>query len=438
MGLGAAATPVAEDRVATSFEVLDALGLAELRKRRGDLDGTVPVRAVQGCQPLLAGNAFGFQVTLLQPLTLRRLSGTWTVASREPFGAALAVGHRAALHRLVRQGVVRPDSEFARTFAGGFVQPGADGVLLWTGLCVRPDAGVVLRVSATANRRNRSVGVAGQRIADTGGWVPLVLRLTLPADGPGRVLLAGEVATVAPLAPGVRVEEVPLAAATPVGAAHAAFYDEAYAAAKRSGPTRRYRALRPLPEEDGGPPWCRVVPLGPAPRTTAPDAARLVLGNPVPFEASFDGRAVTLDPDRGALWAGAREVERTFADAMGPGFLDRSLFAVRHLTRYLTAHPPGEPHFFAVPWVLVQTSPGWSCLLEAVHGDGVEGLRAVVATDVFHTVPAVFQLHTSTAPVRFDRGRPLLEVVPVPRRLVRSGFRQVPLARPNPTRERTP
>lgn len=427
MARGAAAAPVVGDRVATSFEVLDALGLAELRKRRGDLDGTVPMRAVQGCQPLLAGNAFGFQVTLLQPLTLHRRSGTWTVGFREPFGDALAVGHRAVLPRLVRQGFIRPDDEFARTFAEGFVKPAADGLLLWTGLCVRADPGVGLRVSATANRRNRRVGVAEQWIADTRGFVPLVLHLTLPADGPDRVLLDGEVATVAPLVPAVRIEEVPLAAATSIGAAHAAFFDPAYETSKRRGPTRRYRALRPLPEEGDGPPWCRVVPLGPATHTIAPDVPRLVLGNHVPFEASFDGRAVTIDPDHDALWAGAREVERTFADAMGPRFVDRNLFAVGYFTRYLTAHPPGEPHFFANPWVFVQTPPGWSCLLEGVHGDGVDGLRAVVATDVFHTVPAVFQLPASAAPVRFDRGRPLSTVIPVPRRLMESGFRQVRL-----------
>ncbi len=424
----AAAGPVAEDRVATSFEVLDALGLTELRKRRRDLDGTVPMRAVQGCEPLLAGNAFGFQVTLLQPITLRRRSGTWTVGFREPFGGALAVGHRAALSRLVRQGLVDPDDEFARTFAEGFVQPRADGLLLWTGLCVRADPGVGLRVSATANRRNRSVGVTEQWIADDRGFVPLVLHLTLPADGPDRVVLDGEVATVAPLVPDVRIEEVPLAAARSVGATHAAFFDPAYAASKRNGPTRRYRALRPFPEGVAGPSWCRVVPLGPATHTIAPDVPRLVLGNPVPFEASFDGRAVTIDPDHGALWVGAREVERTFADAMGPGFLGRNPFAVGYFTRYLTAHPPGEPHFFANPWVFVQTPPGWSCLLEGVHGDGVDGLRAVVATDVFHTVPAVFQLLGSATPVPFDRGRPLLEVIPVPRRLMRSGYRQVQLA----------
>lgn len=427
MTLGAAATPVDEDRVTTSFEVLDALGLAELRKRRGDLDGTVPMRAVQGCPPLLAGNAFGFQVTLLQPITLRRRSGTWTVGFREPFGDALAVGHRVALPRLVRQGFVRPDDEFARTFAEGFVKPGADGLLLWTGLCVRADPGVSLRVSATANRRNRSVGVTEQWIADAQGFVPLVLHLTLPADGPDRVLLDGEVATVTPLAPGVRIEEVPLAAAPQVGVAHAAFFDPAYEASKRRGPTRKYRTLRPPPEEGDGPSWCRVVPLGPATHTVAPDVPRLVLGNHVPFEASFDGRTVTIDPDCGALRAGAREVERTFADAMGPRFLDHNWFAVRYFTHYLTAHPPGEPHFFANPWVFVQTPPGWSCLLEGVHGDGVDGLRAVVATDVFHTVPAVFQLLAAAAPVRFDRGQPLLEVIPVPRRLMQSGFRQVQL-----------
>jgi len=57
---------------ATAFEMVDVLGLAQLVKRSGDLDGSVPLRVAQGCGPLFEGNAFGFQISLRQGITLCR------------------------------------------------------------------------------------------------------------------------------------------------------------------------------------------------------------------------------------------------------------------------------------------------------------------------------------------------------------------------------
>jgi hypothetical protein len=71
----------------------------------------------------------------------------------------------------------------------------------------------------------------------------------------------------------------------------------------------------------------------------------------------------------------------------------------------------------------MQTPPGWSCLLEGVHGDGFDVLRGVVATDVFHAMPAVFQVHRAGLPIRVGSGEPLLRVMPIPRRLLEAGFR---------------
>ena len=75
---------------ATVFEVLDALGLAQLVKRSGDLGGSVPLRVAQGCAPLFEGNAFGFQITLRQPITLRRSARGVAVEIAAPYGEALA------------------------------------------------------------------------------------------------------------------------------------------------------------------------------------------------------------------------------------------------------------------------------------------------------------------------------------------------------------
>ena len=415
-----------------AFEVLDALGLTRLVKRGGDLAGAVPLRVAQGCMPLLEGNAFGFQITLRQPITLRRRAGRVDVEIDAPYGEALVAAHRAALPRLVGQGLLRPNDLFLTAFAKNFMRvegEGAPSVRFWTGLLLRPDAGVWLRVSATANRRNRFIDVEEQFIADDGAFVPLILNMKLPPTAPDRVNLAGEIGTVAPVAPGARIDNVSLADAPEVGAAHAAFYNDAYFEAKNGGVTRKYRKMKPLPGAlEGDPPArCRVINVGPVGHTIAGAIPRVVFVNLVPFEACFDGNTLAVDPDSRVLRAGARAVERAFAEALGPTFLGKNRRAMLYFTNYFTHHPPGEPHFFVKPWTFVQTPPGWSCLLEGIHGDNFDVLRGVVATDMFHATPAVFQVFRTGEPIRVEWGEPLLQVIPIPRRLLLAGFRETTL-----------
>jgi hypothetical protein len=415
---------------ATVFEVVDALGLAQLIKRSGDLGGSVPLRVAQGCAPLFEGNAFGFQITLRQPVTLRRSAGRVTIEIAAPYGEALTAAHRAVLPRLVAQGLIPPDGLLPTAFADDFVRTegettGHVRVRLWTGLLVRGDAGVWLRVSATANRRNRFIEVDEQFIFD-GALVPLVLDITLRPDAPDQVRLEGEIGTVAPVAPGASIDNVPLSEAPEIGEAHAAFYDAAYFEVKTGGPTRKYRKMKPPREalESNALPRCRVINLGPAAHTITGSIPRIVFANLVPFEASFDGYTIAVEPDQHALRAGARAVERTFAEALGPTFLGKNRHAMWYFTKYFTHHPPGEPHFFVKPWAFVQTPPGWSCLLEGVHGDGFDILRGVVATDMFYATPAVFHVYRIGEPIQVGFGEPLLHVTPIPRRLLQAGFRQ--------------
>ncbi len=419
---------------ATAFEVVDALGLAQLVKRSGDLDGSVPLRVAQGCGPLFEGNAFGFQITLRQPITLRRSARGVDVEMAAPYGEALTVSHCAVIPRLVAQGLLSPDDLLSTAFADNFVKVEREGagdvrVRLWTGLLVRADAGVWLRVSATANRRNRFIEVDEQFIADDSGLVPLVLDIKLRSDAGDQVRLEGEIGTVAPVAPGARIDDVPLAEAPEIGAAHAAFYDAAYYETKTREVTRKYRKMKRPPDalESHVPARCRVINIGPAAHTITGPIPQVLFANLVPFEARFDGYTVALEPDQRVLGAGAREVERTFAEAMGPTFLGKNRQAMLYFTRYFTRHPPGEPHFFVKPWAFVQTPPGWSCLLEGVHGDGFDVLRGVIATDMFYATPAVFQIYRMGGPIRVGLGEPLLHVMPIPRRLLQAGFRQATL-----------
>jgi hypothetical protein len=79
------------------------------------------------------------------------------------------------------------------------------------------------------------------------------------------------------------------------------------------------------------------------------------------------------------------------------------------------------------PWALTATPPGWSCLLDGIHGDGYDVLRGVVATDVFHATPAVFRVHREGAAVRVAEDAPLLRVIPVPRSLLDQDLHVRPL-----------
>ncbi|TMQ17940.1 MAG: hypothetical protein E6J91_09155, partial [Deltaproteobacteria bacterium] len=106
----------------TAFEVLDALGLARLVKRSGDLGGSAPLRVTQGCVPMLEGNAFGFQITLHHPIVLRCSLDRVAVEIAAPYGEALVAAHRGALRRLIAQGFLPPDGLLATVFADDFVK----------------------------------------------------------------------------------------------------------------------------------------------------------------------------------------------------------------------------------------------------------------------------------------------------------------------------
>ena len=148
----------------------------------------------------------------------------------------------------------------------------------------------------------------------------------------------------------------------------------------------------------------------------------VVFSNLVPFEARYDGHTLAVDPSRAALDEGARAVERAFTEALGPAFVAEARGALWYLTKYFTPHPPGEPHFFVKPWAFTRTPPGWSSLLEGRHGDGWDVLRGVVATDAFFATPAVFRVQRLGDPIRVGAGEPLLQVLPIPRRLLRAGY----------------
>ena len=198
-----------------SFEVLDCLdSLVRLTKRSPTLDGSVPVRVARACVPLLEGNAYGLQLTLDRPLRLSRRLGRWRAGWSEADGRDLERRHRGAVPRLAVEGFV-PSPLWTRALEPGVAQPVAGGIRLFTGLLVKPDRGVWLRVTSAANRRNTLFEVVEQVIPDEDAWVPLVLELRPRRGAPSRIGLEGEIATIAPLRPDVRIRETSPSARRP-------------------------------------------------------------------------------------------------------------------------------------------------------------------------------------------------------------------------------
>jgi hypothetical protein len=422
-------------------EVLDTLdGLFRITTRSPTLDGSVPLRVARACVPLLEGNAYGLQVTLTRPLVVRRRLGRWR--GTWPEGAAeVERRHAGSWPRVPVEGYLPGESAWVRALGGGLVRSTRKGLRIFTGLLLRPEPGTWIRLTSAANRRNTLFEVAEHLVADDGAFVPLVLDLAFRPGAPAAFHLEGELACLGPLRPGARFAAAGPDDARDLARAHASFYDRAYFEEKREGVTGKYRDLVATEPPEGDPEAtarCRVASIGTSRHTVVafdrfltaagpvpewrPDEGRrldtVVFRNEVAFRTLFDGHTVALEYDKARLAGRTEPVAAAFREALrGTAALDHP-GSLLYLTKYFTPHPPGEPHFFVKPWALTATPPGWSSLVEGVHGDGYDVLRGVVSTDVFHATPAVFRIHREGAWVRVAEDAPLIRVIPLPRALL--------------------
>ncbi|MFO0675073.1 MAG: hypothetical protein U0169_00935 [Polyangiaceae bacterium] len=441
--------------MSATFDVLDAVSFASIVKRSPTLDGSVPLRVAKACPPLLEGNAFGHQVLVREgPVLVPRRFGVpkigWTDASE---GEAIVARFRAAVRRLVAQGFLHASSEWVPLLARGpvfDVRRGGDGRVafrMWTGHLVRPKPGTWLRVSASANRRHGSFGMEPTFATDPEAFVPLVIEGTWDANLAMPLVLAGELATVATVEPNAGGRLVPLRDVAHLADAHVAFYDPAYFADKRGDDTRKYRKAQDpggrttegVPGflvADAGRPDVRFVrasrfvhPVVATPVPESHDGSTLTMaeyGNVVTLEARFDGWNLVVTPDAAALARCGESVRSAFASVFDPARMEAHRRALWYLTKYVTPHPPGEPHFFVKPLAFTETPPGWSSLVEGHCGDGYDVLRGVVETDHFHATPAVFQVRTTERAVHVPAGTRLVTVFPVRRALQTATFDVVP------------
>lgn len=433
--------------------VVDALdGLFHLEKRSPTLHGTVPVRVAQACVPLLEGNAFGFQVTLTRRWQLVRGPLGWSLALPADEQAHLLERYARARERLIAAGYFRPGDPLHRfleekTLFG--LPPGRLGrrlrLRLFTGLFVRPQAGVYLRLLPAKNRQSHSFVVEeeiliGEPAAEhPHSFVPLLLNLTLtPRAASARSLVVGgELACLAPLPSEVSFSAHPLSERPELGRAHAAFYAASYFERKTARATRRYRKeidVR-VSASQTATSACEIIVAGPTnftiagsepleKKTFARRSPKHVLyRNLLDFSFRYDGATVALAYDKEELQRKGRALWQGFRNLYGEDFVAAHEGALFYLSKYFTTHPPGEPHFFVKPWAFTRTPPGWSSLIEGSNGDGYEVMRGVIATDQFHATPAVFAISRADEEMVVPAETPLLRVFPLPRTLLHAGFR---------------
>ena len=450
-----AADPSAAPSRGAHFEVIDALdGAVTLVERSQTLDGSLPLRVVQGCVPFLEGNAYGLQIALRLAWRARRSLGRWRVepvAAHEmiaqwglpktdaatPEHDALDALTRARVATLIARGMLPRGGAWARSLDRAVTvcdSPAGAVIRVFTGLLVKPAEGCVLRVARCANRRSLAYDVAETLYADATHFTPLVVDC-VPARGETELRIEGEIATLSALPRGSGVTAKTLEAMPEIGRRHLRFYDAAYFDEKRRGEvTRKYRrtvAVDASPDPSPGVEGTVIVTAGPGSFDTersanlaSPEGVRegaspvdvVRFANEVEFTARWDGVRVLITWDRAALdarsaaiWSRWRALYPEIRGRDGEG-------ALLYFTRYFTPHPHGEPHCFTKPSSFVVTPAGWSSLVEGAPGDRYDVLRGLVRTDAFHAAPAVFAFG-APCEVKVPAGRCLVRVLPTPREL---------------------
>jgi hypothetical protein len=442
----AAADAVAVVAVADSavFDVLDVFGGAtQLVKPNATLDGSLHLRAARACSPLLDGNRFGFQVDLTQKLTLDK--SLWGLHLTEiPDGFARTIS--GSMPRVLAEGLLDPRGTWARAFKEGIVfrdKKQRCQVSLFTGLFVKPRDGHWLRLGHAGNRRNLAFDVEEYWIIDSQKWTPLVVTLSFFPDVPFPMTLSGEIATLAPFPSELRWDLIEDEDEKKVAQTHLDFFDPDYFAKKKKTSTKKYRQFLDKEPEPTLPHVDFVAHAYFGPLAIRPQFVRTIMtatgteqhpGTPlrasayfnlVPFTCSYDGYMAHVEPDKPALDDFAQETRRAWEKLFDAEYLAQHKGAIWYFTKYITPHQPGEPYFFVKPPALMVTPPGYSTLIEGIPGPGYSILRGVVATDVFHALPAVFRIDQPLHRIEIPLTAPLTRFYHFPRTLMDATFRVV-------------
>jgi hypothetical protein len=433
---------VPEVAVPACMDVIDVLeGFCLLEKRSPTLDGSVPLRAAQGCKPLLDGNTAGFQVRLSEPGLLRVKDGQPELHLTRASQAKLGPNYAAKVESLVAAGALAKDGYWHRALMRGVAHLRKSTLSLWTGLLIRPAPGRWILQSRAFNRRSQVV-CHESVVADDTAFVPVILELPLDYTRDAETWLTSDLACLTPLCPHVEFTICSIEQEPDVGAAFNRFYSHEYRSRRHEKkPAGDYRRLVAGEDDTAAPAKadCRlVVAGGPSVHHTATftrfltgkgksrthpnqrDLQFAVLRNFREITGVFDGlgvEGVSADVQRAAARLRSRWKALYGEDALSP---------LETVTPYAVGSPPPrrEPSLLVKPWAFVKTPPGWSSLTDGYHHGTLEGMRGVISTDVYFFVAPVLQC-TEPGPFVIPRGARLERVLPVPRQLLEAPMRAI-------------
>lgn len=410
------------------IQIVDVLGnFVVLEARSATLDGSLPLRAAQACTPLLEGNAVGRELVLAHRIELSR-SLRGVKIERFDHRAKVEARARAVVPMLGPLGLA---DAFVSRFTQSPLRTERRRIELFCGLLVTAPRGLRLRIGSTSNRRPRAFLVEEQIIAHEDGPTPIVLSMKLEDLGEG-VVLEGEIATIVPLIDRLEARYQPLSSALDAARSHVRFYDERYFESKKRGATRKYRDLvreqpkvsdtEPAAKPAAEPRVVDVVECGPRQVEIASDRLRMRAG--VPFTFFYDGSTVSVHVAEASLESMAAAIREAWAPVLSEALANEAVFrgALLYLTKYVTPHPRGEPHFFVKPPALVVTPPGWSTLIEGRKSLAFDVLRGVVRTDIFHAIPSVFAIANLGTTCAVRPGDWLADLFPSPRHVLERPF----------------
>lgn len=432
---GAAVVAAAAERdqerelLPAAVEVVDVLdGFAALVKRSATLDGSIPLRAAQACTPLLEGNRVGMQLVIQRRVDLVRGPLGWSV-EQSPSLRALAAHGRAVLAALEARGAIEPS--FAKQFAGGPIRVSRGRIRLFTGLLARSPQGVRVRVSSSANRRSKAFIVEERFLEPSAPLAPIVLDV-LPTSRDGSLSLEGEVATLIPLPAEARSVYVSAMDCPDAARAHVRFYDKEYFESKERAPTKKYRALvaqrRDQDRAASANGHSLVVETGP--RHLDIQSDRIVARAGMGLSFRYDGLHLDVSIDPKELSAFGESVRKAWHDIYAGPLADEPHFqgSLLYLTKYVTPHPKGEPHFFVKPPSLLVTPEGWSTVIDGIRTPGFDVMRGVVDTDAFHALPLVLAVSAAGVEHRIPADAELAHLFVAPRAVLETPFHVTSIA----------
>lgn len=424
---------------AACFELIDALGgFFVVEKRSATLDGSIPLRAAQGCKPFLAGNEAGFQLRLAEPAVIHIVEGELELHVRERAASRIGAEYEQRVERLVSAGLLCRDGYWHRVLRDGFAWGTRDRVCLWSGLLVRAAPNTRVLLTGAFNRRVRAT-IQDCVIADEHGFVPVVLELSASSFSAGELWLDTELACLLPVSAEVEFDVCSIDDEPSVGEEFIRFYSDEYGDKRRAGGIAGdYRRLVAGETDDR---WdqdghCQLIFAGPDAHTIEsfhrfatsagvssadPSGRKLmfaVVRNIGEVSGRFDGlavRDVSFDGDQ--LLPPAREQWLSLHGQRGAALFDGYAVYANAARR-----PRVEPSLIIKTWAFVRTPPGWSSVLDGVHLDAADGLRGVQSTDAFHGIGALLQFVNPGA-FTIGAGEALERVLPVPRALLRAPFR---------------